>query len=80
MLVWFGYFICSRREIRFYLFGKELISCFSCANVHAFHENPDRYIYYPLESQYNKGHLLLSLEAISTNSVVPDQTSPVGAV
>ena len=39
--VWFGYFICSRREIRFYLFGKELIRCLSRANVRAFHENPD---------------------------------------
>ena len=26
----------------FYLFGKELISCLSRANVRAFHENPDR--------------------------------------
>ena len=42
----FGYFIYSRREIKFYLFGnKELISCLSCANVCAFHENPDPYIY-----------------------------------
>ena len=41
---WLGYFICSRRENRFYLFDKELISCLSCANVRAFHEIPDRYI------------------------------------
>ena len=38
---WFGYFICSRREIGFYLFGKELISCLSCANVCAFYEKTD---------------------------------------
>ena len=38
----FGYFICSRREIRFYLFGKGLISSLSCANMHAFYENHDR--------------------------------------
>ena len=38
----FGYFICSRREIRFYLFGKGLINCLSCANMHAFYENHDR--------------------------------------
>ena len=60
---WFGYFICSRRDIRFYLFVKELISCLSCANLRAFNENPDRYISQPLERQYNKGRLLLSLEA-----------------
>ena len=42
ILVWFSFFICSRREIGFYLFGKELISCLSRANVHAFNENPDR--------------------------------------
>ena len=77
---WFGYFICSRREIRFYLFGKDLISCLSCVNVRAFHINPDRYIYEPLERQYNKCRLLLSLEATSTNSADPDQTAPVGAV
>ena len=35
ILVWFGYLICSRREFRFYLFGKELISCLSLANVRA---------------------------------------------
>ena len=28
---WFGNFICSRRKIRFYLSGKELISCLSRA-------------------------------------------------
>ena len=39
---WFGYLICSRREIRLYLFGKELISCLSSANVRAFHKNADR--------------------------------------
>ena len=50
-------------------------------------ENHDRYIYLPLERQYNKGRLLLSLEATSINSVDPDQTTapadktaPVGAV
>ena len=36
---WFSCFICSRWEIRFCLFGKELLSCLSGANVHAFHEN-----------------------------------------
>ena len=39
---WLGYFICSRREIKFYLFGKELLSCLSRANLRAFHENRDR--------------------------------------
>ena len=38
---WFGYFICSRKETRFYIVGKDLINCVSRANVHAFHENPD---------------------------------------
>ena len=38
---WFGCFMCSRREIRFFLFGKELISCLSCAILCAFHVNPD---------------------------------------
>ena len=42
---WFCDFICSRREIRFCLVCKELISCLSCSNVRAFHENPDRYTY-----------------------------------
>ena len=44
---WFGYFICSRREIRFYLFGKESESCLSQVNMRAFHENPDC-LYYEL--------------------------------
>ena len=38
-------------------------------------ENHDRYIYLPLERQYNKGRLLLSFKATSTNSVDPDQTA-----
>ena len=38
---WFSSFICSRKEIRFYLFGKELLSCLSSADMHAFHENCD---------------------------------------
>ena len=42
---WFGYFICSRREIRFYLFGKGLICCLSCANVRAFCEKSCPYIH-----------------------------------
>ena len=32
----------QERKIGFYLFGKKMISCLSCANVCAFHENPDR--------------------------------------
>ena len=36
ILAWFGYFIFSRKEIRFLQFGKELISCLSHANVRAF--------------------------------------------
>ena len=32
----------QKRESRLYLFGKELISCSSRANVRAFHENSDR--------------------------------------
>ena len=40
--VWFGYFICLTREIRFYLlFSEEIISCLGRANVRAFHENPN---------------------------------------
>ena len=35
---WIGYFICTRREIRLYLFGKELISCLSRAYVRAFRD------------------------------------------
>ena len=41
ILAWFRYFICSRREIIFFLFGKELISCLSRPNMHAFNENRD---------------------------------------
>ena len=37
---WFGYFICSKREVRFYLLV-ELLSCFSHAKKRDFHENPD---------------------------------------
>ena len=65
---------------RFYLFGKELIRCLSCANVSAFHENLDRYIYKPLKRQYIKERLLLTFEATSTNSADPDKTAPLGAV
>ena len=65
---WFGYFICSRREIRFYLFGKDLVSCLSCVNVRAFQQNPDRYIYEPLERQYNECRLLFVVGSNSTNS------------
>ena len=43
---WFGHFICSAREIRFYLqFDEELISCLGHGNVHAFHENPINHIH-----------------------------------
>ena len=38
---WFGYFICERKEIRFYLFGKEFVSCLAVQNIHAFNENSD---------------------------------------
>ena len=37
---WFGYFICRRKKITFYLFGKELISRLMRTNVRAIHENP----------------------------------------
>ena len=86
--VWFGYFSSLGREIKFYLFGKELISCLSHANLHAFHENPDC-IYTELTfaipyKAYQKSLMLLSsaeiFEATSTNSVYPDQTAPVEAV
>ena len=43
--VWFGYFICSRREIRVCLFGKELVNCLSHAKLCAIHENCDHRIY-----------------------------------
>ena len=39
---WFGYFICSRREIRFCPFGNDLIRCLSRTKVYAFHENSNR--------------------------------------
>ena len=78
---WFGYFFCSKREIRFYLFVKESRSCFSRANVRAFHENPDCIYTEPLKHISQKNRLLLSsaeiFEASSTNSVKLDQTSPV---
>ena len=39
---WFGYFICSIEDIRFYLLlVKSLNKFMSLINVHAFHENPD---------------------------------------
>ena len=58
---WFGYSICSRREIRFYVYGKELISCLSPANVRDFHENPDR--------MYTLNSHLLTLKAHFHNKV-----------
>ena len=39
---WFGFIISLKGEIRFYLFGKELIGCLSRAKMRAFHENPNR--------------------------------------
>ena len=43
---WFGYFICSKREIRFYFkFGEELISSLNGLIVRPFHEYHDRTIY-----------------------------------
>ena len=48
--------------------------------MHAFHGNPDRYIYLPLERQCNKDRLLVSFEATSTNNVDQGQVNPVGAV
>ena len=57
----------------------KLISCLSCANVHAFHGNPDLYIYLTLERQCNNDRLLLSFEVTLTNNVDQDQAAPVGA-
>ena len=67
---WFGYFICSRREIRFYLFCKGLISCLSGANVHAFHENCDR-IYIELTFINLKAHITKSCMLFSLKYLKP---------
>ena len=40
----FGFFICLRREIRFYLFGKKLIGSLSRVEMRAFHEDSDLFI------------------------------------
>ena len=67
----------SRREIRFYLFGKEFISCLSCANLHPFHENPE--VYTPNSHSFAlQAHITkksYAFIASSTNSVDPDQSS-----
>ena len=47
-LAWFGFFICSRKEIRLYIFGEDELRKRS-----AFHENPDR-IYTELTLNYPK--------------------------
>ena len=57
---WFDYFICLRKEIRNYHFGKELISCWYRANVCAFYENPDRI--------YNELTFINPLSAITKKS------------
>ena len=82
----FAWFICSRWEIRFFLFGEQLISCLSSANIHAFHENSNL-IYHELNVLSIKAHitkswLLMSSAEIfeASNSVDPDQTAPIGAV
>ena len=62
----------------FYLFGKELIGCLS----RAFRENSELTLI--LRAHVTKSCMSLSsveiFEAFSTNSVDPDQTTPVGAV
>ena len=77
--VWFGYFICSRREIRFYLIGKVLKSCLSRTNVRAFHENPDRMFTLDSHLLTLKAHIRKSrmfflsaeiFEASSSNSLI----------
>ena len=67
-------FICERKEIRFYLFGKGFIGCLAMQNIHAFYENSD--------SIKSRIHLFSVeiLKSVSTNSVYLDQTAPVGAV
>ena len=68
-------FIYSRRENIFYLFGKDLISCFSRANVRVFHENPDR-MYTVLTFIIKSRVFLVSagiFETSSKNSLDPDQ-------
>ena len=83
---WFGYSICPGRKIRFYVFGKELISCLSPANVRAFHENPDRIYILNSHILNLKAHTCITIkshayafaeifEASSTNSVDPDLTA-----
>ena len=74
-----------RKGNQFYLyFCEELISFLSRANVHAFHESPDR-IYTDLTcinplSPYHKKLYVFVVCWNITNSVDPDQTAPVGAV
>ena len=83
---WFGYFICSKREIRFYLLVKSY--CFSHANKRDFHENPD-HIYTELTfinplSVYYKNRMPLYSAGIfedpSIYSVDPDQTASIGSI
>ena len=61
---WFGYFICLRREIRFYQFGKELLCCLSRANKRAFHDNTGRMYtkrsLFTLKAHITKSRMLLS--------------------
>ena len=82
--VWFGYL--EGNQVLSFSNLKELISCFSHANVHAFHKNPDC-IYTELTFFFTlKEHikkilcfclLLKYLKPPLTNNVDPDQTAPV---
>ena len=75
----------ARREISFYLFGREIISCLSRANVRALHEIPDRiHTELTLILLTLKVHILFKSAALfkasPTNSVDPDQTASVRRV
>ena len=80
----------SKRENRFYLFDKDLISCFSRANKCAFYENPKRIFYtlnshiLTLKAHITKSRMFLSIaeifDASKTKRVGPDQTAPIRAV
>ena len=68
--------------------GKELLSCFSNANKHDFHENPD-HIYteltfiIPLSVYYKNRMPLSSAEIFEDPSIYivdPDQTASIGSV
>ena len=72
---WFGYFICSKRGISFYI-----LSCFSNANKRAFHENPD-HIYteltFTFKAYITKYRMPLSSAEIFEDPVDPDQTASI---